>query len=406
MSGTLSYTNAHDLKNNSGGGRDPSCITGVKNKSRDSNLELLRIVSMILIIAHHYSVHGGFSLADSALTINKVLVQILSLGGKIGVICFVLITGYFMITSSFKFKKLLKLVLEVLAYSVGIMVIFYIFGFADFNLSTFARCIFPITHSLYWFATTYVALYILSPFINKFVKILSQREFVGILFIIFLLCSILPFFGALIPLFLSSSFGIGNLGLFIFFYMIAAYIRLYPKSFVGIFGNINAGFLLSVIFLGLLVISVVAFDIMGFILPSFSTHATYFMSITSPLAILSALSLFLFFKNLHIGDSKFINQIALSMFGVYLIHDNLFVRPFLWHQIFQNASYFDSSYLFLHALVVIALTFVICTVIDQIRIMVLEKPLFKVIDNVEKRYSETFQRLKSSLDCFVEKYIL
>jgi len=399
MSGTLSYTNAHDLKNNSGGGEDPSCITGVKNKSRDSNLELLRIVSMILIIAHHYSVHGGFSLADSALTINKVLVQILSLGGKIGVICFVLITGYFMITSSFKFKKLLKLVLEVFAYSAGIMVIFYIFGFADFNLKEFGKCLMPITHSAYWFATTYVALYILTPFVNKFIRALGQKEYLGLLFVLFILSSI-------VPTFLLGSFGIGNVGLFIFFYMIAAYIRLYPLGFKGVFGNLKVALLLSVIFTGLLIASVIIFDVMGYIHPIFSNNATYFMGVTSPLAIICALSLFLFFKNLHIGDSKFINQIALSMFGVYLIHDNLFVRPFLWHQIFQNASYFDSSYLFLHALVVIALTFVICTVIDQIRIMVLEKPLFKVIDNVEKRYSETFQRLKSSLDCFVEKYIL
>ena len=382
-----------------GGGKTPSCITGIKNKTRDSNLELLRIVSMILIIAHHYSVHGGFSLADSVLTINKVLVQILSLGGKIGVICFVLITGYFMITSSFKFKKLLKLVLEVLVYSVGIMAVFYLFGFADFNLKEFGRCLMPITHSAYWFATTYVALYILTPFVNKFIRALTQKEYLGILFVFFI-------FSSIIPTFLLGSFGIGNVGLFIFFYMIAAYIRLYPLSFRGLFGNLKVGILLSMVSSVLLILSVIVFDVMGFIHPIFSNHATYFMSITSPLAILCAVSLFLLFKNLQIGESKFINQIALSMFGVYLIHDNLFVRPFLWHQIFQNAAYFDSTFLFLHALIVIFVTFVICTIIDQIRIIILEKPLFKLIDYLEERYSGTLSGLKMFLDSFVEKYIL
>ena len=132
------------------------------NISRSSNLELLRILSMILIIMHHYSVHGGFSLIDQTLTINKLFVQILSLGGKIGVVCFILITGYFMINSSFKFKKLLKLVLEVWFYSIGIMVIFYLFGLAEFNTVTFFTCLFPLSHSLYWFVTTYVVHYLLT----------------------------------------------------------------------------------------------------------------------------------------------------------------------------------------------------------------------------------------------------
>ncbi|MBR4284894.1 MAG: acyltransferase family protein [Methanocorpusculum sp.] len=385
-------------KNNSGGGR-PSYENAVKSKSRNSNLELLRILSMILIIAHHYSVHGGFSLADSALTINKVLVQILSLGGKIGVICFVLITGYFMITSTFKFKKLLKLVLEVLVYSIGIMIVFYLFGLADFNFKEFGRCIMPVTHSAYWFATTYVALYILTPFINKFIGVLSQKEYLGLLFVFFILSSI-------VPTFLLGSFGIGNVGLFIFFYMISAYIRLYPLSFKGLFENLKVGVFLSVVSLGSLILSVIVFDFMGLLHPIFSNHATYFMSITSPLAILCAISLFLLFKNLQIKGSKFINQIALSMFGVYLIHDNLFVRPFLWHQLFQNASYIDSSLLFLHALLAISLVFVISTVIDQIRIIVFEKPLFKMIDKFENRYASSLNRLKLSIVGFVDRYIL
>ena len=49
---------------------------------RQSNLELLRIVSMILIVAHHYSVHGGFILPE--MNFNKAFIQVLSLGGKLG----------------------------------------------------------------------------------------------------------------------------------------------------------------------------------------------------------------------------------------------------------------------------------------------------------------------------------
>ena len=42
---------------------------------RDSNIELLRIVSMVLIIMHHFSVHGCFPFT-SDLTFNKVFLQV------------------------------------------------------------------------------------------------------------------------------------------------------------------------------------------------------------------------------------------------------------------------------------------------------------------------------------------
>lgn len=84
-------------------------MTG-EGKVRSSNLELLRIVSMLLIIICHSSTHGGFALAEQVLWANKLFLQLITFGGELGVCCFILITGYFMINSTFKIKKLLKLV--------------------------------------------------------------------------------------------------------------------------------------------------------------------------------------------------------------------------------------------------------------------------------------------------------
>lgn len=76
---------------------------------RESNIELLRIVLMVLIIMHHFSVHGTFAFTPE-LTFNKVFLQVFGLGGKAGVVAFVMITGYFMVSSSFKLHKFGKLV--------------------------------------------------------------------------------------------------------------------------------------------------------------------------------------------------------------------------------------------------------------------------------------------------------
>ena len=81
----------------------------IEKKTRLSNFELLRIISMLLIVAHHFSVHSHL-ISDTPI-INVYLQRALATGGKVAVNLFVLISGYFMINSTFKFKKLLKLIL-------------------------------------------------------------------------------------------------------------------------------------------------------------------------------------------------------------------------------------------------------------------------------------------------------
>ena len=65
-----------------------------KFKPKESNLELLRIVNMLLIITHHLAVHTPFVFENIHI---KYIVYFLSLGGKIGVNSFVLLTGYLLV---------------------------------------------------------------------------------------------------------------------------------------------------------------------------------------------------------------------------------------------------------------------------------------------------------------------
>lgn len=73
---------------------------------------------MILIVASHYAVHG-FNIAELDYPLNRYVVSILSLGGKLGVSCFFLISGYFMVRLNITWHKLVKLIGEVWFYSFG-----------------------------------------------------------------------------------------------------------------------------------------------------------------------------------------------------------------------------------------------------------------------------------------------
>lgn len=343
----------------------------LKTNVRNSNLELLRIVSMILIIMHHYSVHGGFDLINSDLSLNQIWVQILSLGGKLGVNCFILITGYFMITSTFKFKSILKIILEVLFYSIIPIFIFYGFNIMDISFKVLIQSILPINFNLYWFATTYIILYFLIPFINNFIQFSSKRNILKLIILLSVIWSVFPTF-------LFPALGFSEIGWFILLYIIAAYIRLYPNS---LFNKYKFNLCSSVVIYILIILSVIVIDIISMKIDFAKNHATYFSGINRLPILLLSISLFLTFKNLNIKNNKFINIIASTMFGVYLIHDNILVSPFLWKTLFKNAKYLDSSSLFLHSIITILLVFIGCILIDYLRIILLEKPLFNWLEN-------------------------
>lgn len=79
--------------------------------SRNSSIELLRIISMAMIVACHFATHGDFSFDTKSLFIPRLWWDFIEMGGNLEVDIFVLISGYFLITDSgkiFNLKRILK----------------------------------------------------------------------------------------------------------------------------------------------------------------------------------------------------------------------------------------------------------------------------------------------------------
>lgn len=83
----------------------------MKTKIRESNLELYRIIVMLLIVAHHYVVNSGLTsiggpISSNPISLKSLFLLLFGAWGKTGINCFVLITGYFMCKSQITLKKL------------------------------------------------------------------------------------------------------------------------------------------------------------------------------------------------------------------------------------------------------------------------------------------------------------
>ncbi len=339
---------------------------------RDSNFELFRIVLMLLIVSHHYVVNSGISqLYDfNNITGNMIFLQLFGFAGKIGINCFVFITGYFMIKSQFKFEKLLKLYLEIKFYRWILYIIFVISGFESFTIMGMIKPIFNIAYGVQLgFTGTFVFLYMLIPFINAMLLNLNQKLHL-------ILIGILVFLYTIISTFLFHD-TYSNLGWMITTYIIAAYVRLYPCKW---FENKKLYIWSTILSVALSWASILVVDFVG----SKVGFKNYYHMVANEhkfLALACSFSLFMLFKNVKIKQNKVINTIAASTFGVLLIHANSdAMRKFLWQDVLHNASYYNSPFLILHAILSVILVYVVCVCIDQVRIHLLEKPLFSYIE--------------------------
>ena len=96
--------------------------------------------------------------------------------------------------------------------------------------------------------------------------------------------------------------------------------------------------------------------------------------------LLISVCLFKAFLKLDIGRIRIINWISSATFGVYLLHDNEYMREFFWKTILKCNEYQDSPELIKYSIIVVFTIFVVCTIIELIRKNTIERLYMKLID--------------------------
>lgn len=151
---------------------------------------------MLMIVVWHSLVHGFFRshydmlvelpYTDLVLA-NYALCRLLIHITAVAVNCYVLITGYFMINTNFKWMKLVKLWVQVLFYSVGIYLICVACRTEEFSWKYTLCSLIPVRGHEYWFITMYFALIALAPFLSLLANALTKRAYAILLLILFII---------------------------------------------------------------------------------------------------------------------------------------------------------------------------------------------------------------------------
>jgi len=323
----------------------------LKVNRRESKYELLRILSMFMIVVHHFSVYGHFNDLKNSIDVGTVLLY-LRPGGKIGVCIFVMISTYFLIGKSFKAIRIINVILVTFFYQIVIVLILSSWGKIKFNLGMLIPN--------YWFITAYVELLAFMPALNaafrRYKRYLTNEIFLVIFyaFVVLLhLTKILDSNNSVIS-FLNPMEFID----FTLLYVITFYIKdkkvpdiIYWASFLG----------------GVILYSGAVFNYYSGFFSGIYNPVVIGGTNASPSVILCSIGIFGLVKNIKADYSwNFVNSCAGNVLGVYLIHENEYLRKYVW-DIFNNGSIENGIQMLLFALFSGVVIFFVCCMLEYLR---------------------------------------
>ena len=335
-----------------------------RSKVRDSNMELLRIIAMVLVMV----VHANFRALPTpgvrfiAAQPTSALLQFFTEGlSIIAVDLFVLLSGWYGIRP--KMNRFAELLFQVLFFTlVGVGVSELISPGSAVNSPDFWERFFMLGDGQYWFVKTYIGLYILSPVLNAYVEHASRRSFTWLLVGFFAFQFIFGWYWESTTWFRAGY----SLTSFMGLYLLARYIRLYPVKC----WQLNRWIDLAVYLAIALLLTVVMFHI-----KKHGGLGGKFYFYNCPLVIISAVHFMLFFSKFSF-KSRVVNWLAISAFAIYLTHSGTFLWTY-YDDAIRRWFAAESRFVFISYVVAMMLVvFIGSILLDKVRLL-LWRPIVK-----------------------------
>ena len=358
---------------------------------RDSNIELLRALTMIGVIILHINnplIGGALNYSKSSPGLYWILLGYESLFAC-AVNLFLVVTGYFMVNrKTISLKKPIQLIIQVIVFSTA----FYILG--AIKAHTFStKALFGSLLPRNYFVIIYCAIYLVSPYINQVLcslEIHNLKRFMVLSVVVF---SVIPTVLDTINEFTSihvdglyptGMFGSGYGYTFVNFalmYTWGGYIRRMDKI------SIKTNKLVAVLFINVVLLSIWS---------HFSINEGDFvesssLSYCNPLIIINAVIVFILFSRLKIKPNRLgqtINVLAKPCFTVYLVHNHI-LHWLNFDELIQSSGVFFAA-------VVIAMAigiYMMCILIGYIYSYTCERLVIFWLDRLP-----ALERLKISVD--------
>lgn len=308
-------------------------IKGKKN-DRNSGIEILKIISIILIIMSHsvpfYGPDSSFyiNLNEASTSYVDIMFIVIRYMGQLGNVVFIICSSYYLLNkTSWNFSKIFKIIIDSFIISVSIYAMYFAYS-KEFNLNVAIKQFLPITFNNNWFVTCYLLFCLIYPILNVITKQLKRTVHLFIILVLAILYCGVSFV-------LNGAYYFNFLIGFIVIYFIVSYWRLYiqnnPKY------NSVFYFILMSVMICLLVGIILFTNYIGLKYSIFSNQLLRWNTFINPLIIFIGISLFALFYKIRFF-SKLINYFSSLSLFIYMIHENYCIREYIKPMFFNSFS--------------------------------------------------------------------
>lgn len=332
---------------------------------RSSNLELLRILCMLLIIGDHLTGQGG--IADYTTLPSSFAFCLIGCGSRIACSVFILIGGWFLCEQPYKTRRPLSLWLSLWLYTVPVTLLCRLAGL-DVSFGALRWAAFPASTRQLWFISDYLLLLLCVPLLNRVLRGLPRTAHRGLLAVLAVPMIFYP------TLFGENGIVSDTAWMFLYEYLLAAYLRRYPENRLArLLQNRAAALALG---LGLPLVNTAiraVLETRGLTDGKAFQYVAYYRTALGALPnLLAALALFYLFKNLDLGCVRWVNALSGTTLGVYILHQVPAFRNFLWNGLLQAQAHHGSVVYTLFAIFAVLFG---CAAVDAVRTRLVMRPL-------------------------------
>ena len=323
--------------------------------TRSSNLELLRILCMLLIIGDHLTGQSG--IADYTTLPSSFAFCLIGCGSRIACSVFVLIGGWFLCEQPYKTRRPLSLWLSLWLYTVPLTLLCKLAGL-DVSWGALRWAAFPASTRQLWFISDYLLLLLCVPLLNRLLRGLSRPAHRGLLAVLAVPLIVYP------TLFGENGAVSDTAWMFLYEYLLIAYLRRWPDNRLARLLQHRAA---------ALTILRAVLETRGLTDGKAFQYMAYYRTALGALPnLLAALALFYLFKGLDLGCVRWVNALAGTTLGVYILHQVPAFRGFLWNGLLQAEAHHGSVG---YTLLAILAVFLGCAAVDALRTAFVLRPL-------------------------------
>lgn len=352
---------------------------------RNYGIDLLRCVSMLLIVVLHIYNQGGLINAISqkeTYYVNYTLCLIAA--GSVNL--YAMISGFVMLYGSFKPRRLISLWLQVVFWGLVLCTVGKFVLPETIGKREWIRAALPIIEKEFWYFSAYVGVFLLSPIINRGILALKQIQAFGLMLgciLLFSVCTVIGLFYQGDPFVLGGGYSV--------LWLLVMYIVGACLQYIDFFRRKDVGELLLVMAICLTAC------ILWAVLPKSEAMIKSKEQLTSylnPIMLIFDICLFGLFSKMKLRGAfprKLIGFLAPLTFSVYIIH----VHPLCWAWLKFRFTFIADLRELVYIPLVLAFALAIylaCSLLDYLRVL-----LFRLL-RVEK--------LSAAIENFLRKLFM